>query len=156
MPEHTHHPNVSADLIWEIARGQNAFLVKRKSGGGSQFSRDPLNLANKESRKYAGFVNDKAVGVSTGERGAIVLTTKKTKHPNRPAASRNEVKIGGGKSNQKIFKAIVNYTAKNGYRPDLRREAVARASALRLAGQPKKDLPEKKARGVKSKKAAEV
>lgn len=29
----------------------NAFLVKRKSGGGSQFSRDPLNLINKHSRK---------------------------------------------------------------------------------------------------------
>lgn len=29
----------------------NAFLVKRKSGGGSQFSRDPLNLMNKHSRK---------------------------------------------------------------------------------------------------------
>lgn len=29
----------------------NAFLVKCKSGGGSQFSRDPLNLMNKHSRK---------------------------------------------------------------------------------------------------------
>ena len=29
----------------------NAYLVKRKSGGGSQFSRDPLNLMNKHSRK---------------------------------------------------------------------------------------------------------
>lgn len=29
----------------------NAFLVKRKSGGGPQFSRDPLNLMNKHSRK---------------------------------------------------------------------------------------------------------
>ena len=31
----------------------NAFLVKCKSGGGSQFSRDPLNLVNKHSRKVA-------------------------------------------------------------------------------------------------------
>ena len=29
----------------------NAFLVKRKSGGGSQFSKDPYNLMNKHSRK---------------------------------------------------------------------------------------------------------
>jgi len=29
----------------------NAFLVKRKQAGGVQFSRDPLNLLNKHSRK---------------------------------------------------------------------------------------------------------
>ncbi|TLD13625.1 uncharacterized protein PgNI_04574 [Pyricularia grisea] len=51
--------NVSADLIWEVVRNQNAFLEKRNTNGGVQFSRDPLNLTNKHSRKYAGFVNDK-------------------------------------------------------------------------------------------------
>ncbi|KAL3425658.1 hypothetical protein PVAG01_02449 [Phlyctema vagabunda] len=54
-----HSSQVSADLIWEVARSQNAFLVKRKTGGGVQFSKDPLNLTNKHSRKYAGFVNTK-------------------------------------------------------------------------------------------------
>lgn len=29
----------------------NSYLVKRKAGGGSQFSRDPLSLTNKHSRK---------------------------------------------------------------------------------------------------------
>lgn len=29
----------------------NSYLVKRKSGGGVQFSKDPLNLMNKHSRK---------------------------------------------------------------------------------------------------------
>ena len=29
----------------------NSYLVKRKSGGGAQFSKDPLNLVNKHSRK---------------------------------------------------------------------------------------------------------
>ena len=56
---------------------QNAFLVKRTSGGGVRFSKDPLNLTNVHSRKVwivmasigrrnadyflqqAGFVNDK-------------------------------------------------------------------------------------------------
>lgn len=68
MAEHL-QSNVSQDLVWEICRTStgainltqvltktmlgtnNAFLVKRKSGGGSQFSRDPLNLMNKHSRK---------------------------------------------------------------------------------------------------------
>lgn len=51
----------------------------------------------------------------------------------------------------RIYKAIVNQTTKQGYRPDLRREAVARASAIRQSQQPKKDLPEKKPRGAKAK-----
>lgn len=55
----------------------------------------------------------------------------------------------------RIYKGIVNYTAKQGYRTDLRAEAVARASALRQSQQPKKDVPQKKLRGTKARKAAE-
>lgn len=54
----------------------------------------------------------------------------------------------------RIYKGIVNQTTKQGYRPDLRQEAVARASAIRLSQQPKKDLPEKKVRGAKAKDAS--
>ncbi|MCJ1375524.1 hypothetical protein MMC20_006761 [Loxospora ochrophaea] len=97
----------------------------------------------------------KAVGIHPGEKNGITLITKKTKHHNRPAANKNEVNFGGDKSNQKIFKAIVNYTAKQGYRADLRAEAVARASAIRQSQRTKKDTPEKKLRGVKARKAAE-
>ncbi|SLM35751.1 60s ribosomal protein l28 [Lasallia pustulata] len=149
------HSNVSSDLIWEICRANNAYLVKRTSGGGVQFSRDPLNLVNKHSRKYAGFVNDKAVGIHPAEKGGVTMVTKKTKHHNRPAANKNEVSWTGNKSGPKIYKGIVNYTAKQGYRADLRQEAVARASAIRRSSQPKKEVPEKKLRGSKAKKAAE-
>ena len=38
-----------ADLVF--IGSNNSYLVKRKSGGGAQFSRDPLNLINKHSRK---------------------------------------------------------------------------------------------------------
>ncbi|MCJ1419387.1 hypothetical protein MMC32_005742 [Xylographa parallela] len=156
MPEHhhEHHPNVSADLIWEIARTNNAFLVKRRSGGGVQFSRDPFNLVNKHSRKHAGFVNDKAVGILPGTKGGLTLSTKKTKHSNRPIANINEVKFGADKSGPKVYKNIVNVIAKQGYRPDLRRDAVARASAIKMSSRPVKETPEQKARGAKAKKAA--
>ena len=56
---------------------------------------------------------------------------------------------------ERIYKGIVNYTAKQGYRADLRQESVARASALLQSYRPKKDIPEKKLRGSKAKKAAE-
>ncbi|KAI2078398.1 hypothetical protein LOZ36_006841, partial [Ophidiomyces ophidiicola] len=52
-------PNVSEDLVWEVVRSQNAYLVNRKSGGGVRFSRDPLNLTNIHSRKNSGFSNNK-------------------------------------------------------------------------------------------------
>ena len=117
--------NVSADLIWECVRefssnpeflissllilidleilgSNNAFLVKRRSGGGVQFSLDPFNLVNKHTRTHAGFVNDKAVGIQDNGEGGIVLTTKKAKKSqNQPAASTNEVAWGKDKSSRK-------------------------------------------------------
>ncbi|KAL8941675.1 MAG: hypothetical protein Q9211_001719 [Gyalolechia sp. 1 TL-2023] len=138
--------NVSSDLIWEICRLNNAYLVKRKSAGGSQFSKDPLNLTNKHSRK--------AVGVHPAEKGGITLTTKRTKHQYRPTANKHEVTWAGNKSGPKIYRGIVNYTAKQNYRADLRREAVARASAIRQSRQEKKEKPEKKPRGTKAKATA--
>ncbi|KAL8966862.1 MAG: hypothetical protein Q9197_005747 [Variospora fuerteventurae] len=137
------HSNVSSDLIWEVctlnaidtgyAGPNNAFLVKRKSAGGSQFSRDPFNLMNKHSRKHEGFVNNKVCAschwTNTGEVG----TARKCL----------------------IYKGIVNYTAKQNYRADLRQEAVARASAIRQSNRAKKATPGKKLRGAKAKAAAE-
>jgi len=145
--------NVSADVIWEISRANNSFLVKRSSGGGVQLSRDPMNLANKNSRKYAGYVNDKAFGIQPAEKGALTLISKKTKQLNSPAANKHEQTFGGQRSGPKVYKSIVNITTKRGYRSDLRQEAVARASALRRSNKAVKELPEKKVRGAKAKKS---
>lgn len=49
----------------------------------------------------------------------------------------------------------MNFTAKQGYRADLRQEAVARASAIRQSQRPKKKDPEPKLRGSRAKKAEE-
>jgi large subunit ribosomal protein L28e len=54
----------------------------------------------------------------------------------------------------RVYKGIVNQTAERGYRLDLRQEAIARASAIRLSQETKKDLPEKKVRGAKAKEAS--
>ena len=55
----------------------------------------------------------------------------------------------------RIYKGIANYTAKQGYRADLRQEAIARASSIRQSHRPKKESPEKKLRGAKARAAAE-
>ncbi|KAI9796814.1 MAG: hypothetical protein M1833_005957 [Piccolia ochrophora] len=148
--------NVSPDLVWELCRSNNAYLVKRKTGGGVQFSRDPLNLTNKHSRKYDGFVNEKAFGLAPGEKGGVTLKSKKVHSGNKPGSGSHEVTWGQNKSNRKTYRGIANNTAKQNYRADLRAEAIARASAIRRSQRPVKDEPEKKPRGAKARKAAET
>ncbi|KAL2809019.1 ribosomal L28e protein family-domain-containing protein [Aspergillus granulosus] len=146
--------NVSSDLIWQLTRNQNAYLVKRNSGGGVQFSRDPLNVLNKHSFKYAGYSNTKAIGVQATENGIIAIT-KKPGTAQKPAQSLATVAYGPSASNRKIYKGVADRTAKNGYRADLREQAVARVSALRRAQKPKRDTPARKPRGAQARKAAE-
>lgn len=60
----------------------NSFLVKRRLGSGKQvvFSRDPLNLVNKHSRKYVGYVNDKVSPPTTALSIIHPLTSEKIGH----------------------------------------------------------------------------
>lgn len=108
------------------------------------------------SRKYAGFVNDKAVGILPieGGKGGITLITKKTKFTQKPSSAIYTTVFGGNKTSRRTYKGVVNTVVKSRYRSDLRAEAVARASAIRYSQKPKGDLPKKKLRGSKAKKAA--
>ncbi|KEY67307.1 hypothetical protein S40285_00464 [Stachybotrys chlorohalonatus IBT 40285] len=148
-------PNISQDLVWEIVRHNHAFLVKSKRNGGIQFSRDPLNLTNINTRKHAGFVNDKAVGVLPNEKGGVTVISKKASAVTKPAQALIKTTYGGNKSSRRTYRAVANQTAKSGYRGDLRSAAVERVSALRRAQRPVKPTPEPKLRGKKAKKAAE-
>ncbi|KAI5804014.1 ribosomal L28e protein family-domain-containing protein [Peziza echinospora] len=145
--------NVSGDLLWEIVRKQSSYIVKRTIGGNTiTFSRDPLNLKNTHSRKHSGSVNEKAIGIYPGEKDAIVLYTKKTdpKHHNKPSSVINKTTFKGNKSARKIAAAVVSSTAKHYYRPDLRKDAVARVSAIKQSQRPKKDALPTKPRGAKA------
>ncbi|KAF6830500.1 60S ribosomal protein L28e [Colletotrichum plurivorum] len=147
-------PNVSSDLIWEVVRSQNAFLVKRADIGGLQLSRDPLNLTNKHSRKVCSTLLNSAIGVVPNEKGGVKVISKNQKNTNKPAQGTTEVTYGGNKSTRKTYKAVALQAANGGYRADLREAAVQRVSALRRAQKPVKPEAEKKPRGVKAKKAA--
>jgi len=149
--------NVSGDLLWEIVRTQSSYLVKRTVGGNHiVFSRDPLNLKNTHSRKHTGTVNDKAIGIYPGERDSVVLLTKKTneKVANKPASMINRTVFRGDKSARKIAAAVVASTAKHYYRPDLRKDAVARVSAIKRSQRAVKADKPAKLRGAKARKAA--
>jgi large subunit ribosomal protein L28e len=140
------------DLAWEITKGHSASLVKRANG--VQFSRDPLNLRNVYSRKNEGQIANKAIGVVSSENGVTLLVKKADKHA-QPASSVQSTTFGNSRSTRKIYSAIVNSTTKRNYRPDLRQDAVARASAIRKAGRPVKADRPAKLRGAKAARAAE-
>ncbi|CAK7265017.1 hypothetical protein SEPCBS119000_001296 [Sporothrix epigloea] len=147
-------PNVSSDLVWEVVRSQNSYLVKRTKNAKVQFSRDPLNLTNVHSRKNAGFVNDKAVGIVPNEKGGVKVISK-TKTQNQPIRSQVVSAQGSNKSARKTYRSIATQVAKTGYRADLRAAAVARASAIRRSQLPVKADYEVKLRGAAARKAAE-
>ncbi len=52
----------------------------------------------------------------------------------------------------RIYKNIADAVGKKSYRGDLNQDAVARASAIKNSQRPKKDVPEKKPRGLKGAK----
>ncbi|KAK4548451.1 hypothetical protein LTR36_009361 [Oleoguttula mirabilis] len=152
----TQYENISPDLLWECCRTRNAFLTKRKQAGGVQFSRDPLNLLNKHSRKYAGFINDQAIGVQP-DSNTVKLITKVSGRGNKPAAMYHESSFSASTPSRKLFKSVVSSTAKKGYRSDLRAETVARASAVKTSQREKKETKQAtKLRGSKAKKAKEA
>lgn len=54
----------------------------------------------------------------------------------------------------RTYKTIADSVGKKSYRGDLNRDAVSRASALKDSQRTKKDAPEKKPRGLQSRKQA--
>ncbi|KAL0637209.1 hypothetical protein Q9L58_003859 [Maublancomyces gigas] len=115
--------NVSSDLLWAITRNHSSFIVKRGVGNERViFSKEPLNLVNKHSRKHSGLVNEKAVGVLPNEAGGVTVITKKSheKYGTKPASLYNTVTFSKNKSQRKTYYAVVNTVAKKHYRADLR------------------------------------
>merc|ERR1712059_17910 len=89
----------------------------------------PLNLTNRNSPRYNGLVNGKAVGVApAADAKGFVLTTKKAKSANKPGESLDAttMKAGPGRSLHKMKGALV----KQRYRKDLTKAALRRAAAI--------------------------
>ncbi|EED12532.1 60S ribosomal protein L28 [Talaromyces stipitatus ATCC 10500] len=100
--------NVSADLVWQITRNQNAFLVQRNNAGGVRFSRDPLNPVNIHSRKYAGYANDKALGLQSSENGGVVLIAKNASNTQNPAKNIRTLTYGPNTSSRKYVPLVLS------------------------------------------------
>ncbi|MQM00846.1 hypothetical protein Taro_033589, partial [Colocasia esculenta] len=123
--------SVPGDLIWEIVKRNNAFLVKEFGNGTAmvQFSKEKNNLYNVNSFKHSGLANKKTISIQPGGKDlSVVLATTKTKKHSKPAKlfHRSVMK----KEFRKMAKAVVNQVADNYYRPDLKEAALARLSAV--------------------------
>lgn len=95
-----------------------------------------------------------AIGIHP-DSNTVTLTTKLPKQSSRPAKSQQTSSFNASTPSRKLYKSVVNSTAKKGYRSDLRAEAVSRASAIRQSQRENKKEYEKKPRGAKARKAAE-
>ncbi|OIW11862.1 hypothetical protein TanjilG_31612 [Lupinus angustifolius] len=122
---------VPGQLVWEIVKRNNSFLVKQ-FGRGSQsieFSKEPNNLYNLNSYKYSGLANKKTVTIqANGKDQGVLLATTKTKKQNKPSALVHKSVLK--KDFRRIAKAVKNQVADNHYRPDLKKAALARLSVV--------------------------
>merc|ERR1712121_417432 len=58
---------MSQQVVWSIVRQNHAYLVKSRKSGGVQFSKHPANLKNKNTLKYSGIANGKAITLKSGK-----------------------------------------------------------------------------------------
>ncbi|KAF3943003.1 hypothetical protein CMV_030401 [Castanea mollissima] len=138
---------VPGQLIWEMVKKNNCFLVKEFGRGkaGVQFSKEPNNLFNLNSYKFSGLANRKTVTIQPGGKDlSVVLGTTKTKKQNKPAALLHKSVMR--KEFPRMAKAVTNQVSDNYYRPDLKKAALARLSAVHRSLKVTKSGPKKKNR----------
>ncbi|KAF2323520.1 hypothetical protein GH714_035887 [Hevea brasiliensis] len=121
---------VPGQLIWEIVKKNNSFLVKQfgRGSAGIQFSKESNNLYNLNSYKHSGLANKKTVSIQPGKDQSVVLATTKTKKQNKPAALLHKSVMK--KEFRRMTKAVENQVGDNYYRPDLKKAALARLSVV--------------------------
>ncbi|KAM7471809.1 hypothetical protein LguiA_009992 [Lonicera macranthoides] len=122
---------VPGQLIWEIVKKNNSFLVKEFGNGTQsvQFSKESNNLYNLNSYKHSGLANKKTVTIQPGGKDhSVLLATSRTKKQNKPASLLNKSIMK--KEFSRMAKAVKNQVVDNYYRPDLKKAALARLSAV--------------------------
>ncbi|WCJ42627.1 60S ribosomal protein L28-2 [Euphorbia peplus] len=122
---------VPGQLIWEIVKRNNSFLVKEfgRGNAGVQFSKETNNLYNLNSFNYSGLANKKTVSIQSGGKDlSVVLATSKTKKQNKPASLLHKSVMR--KEFRSMAKAVANQVGDNYYRPDLKKAALAKLSAI--------------------------
>lgn len=100
---------VSSEVLWELLKSSNSFLIKKN---GNDFSTDPYNLLNAHRQKFAGIASNSAVGVTSRKKGDPVVLRLKKLRKNQPKKNHHEDKVaikrgGFAGSAKNALKAIV-------------------------------------------------
>jgi len=142
---------MSADLQWMLLKNQSSFIVRKRKGTQGELTSEPNNLTQKNSFKFSGLANHKAVGVNLNGK-KIAVVTRKLKGCNKPktACASSELNKHYVKGNCRAAETITKLTSNNHYRQDLTRFAIARYHALHksLSVKPAEKAPERKRRRV--------
>ncbi|KAL0341936.1 UNVERIFIED_CONTAM: 60S ribosomal protein L28-2 [Sesamum calycinum] len=135
---------VPGQLIWEIVKKNNSFLVKEFGNGTAsvKFSKEPNNLYTTCTptstpiggayncvtfASSVGLANKKTVTIQAGKDQSLLLATTKTKKQNKPSLLNKSLMK---KEFSRMAKAVSNQVADNHYRPDLKKAALARLSVV--------------------------
>merc|ERR1711939_341361 len=113
--------DMSQDLIWACVRNNSSFLVTNcRNNGGQVFTTEANNLTGKNSFKFSGLANKKAVGITANADGGCVLAVKAKKGSATRKPAKMFSKFTLTKDFRRVAKTIVNETSGNHYRADLK------------------------------------
>merc|ERR1712108_11415 len=135
---------MSSDIAWAITKNNSAYLLKKRNCP-KPFSTDPMNLANKHSKRHSGVVNKKAISVAPASDNKGFTVTIKKGSAYRPGKSSDSVTFRSGP--RRSLRKVKDLIVKQRYRKDLTKVAMQRAAAIVRS---QKALPVKKAAAKKS------
>jgi large subunit ribosomal protein L28e len=117
--------NQGSQLVWQLVKNYNCFMHKGLNG--VVLSKEPGNLYNLHNYKYSGLANEKTIHIEEDkDNDAIKVTKLKKGTTNTPRKS------GHTSTTKRHVRRATAGLAKQtqGYRPDLKKAALARASAV--------------------------
>ncbi|XP_051152066.1 60S ribosomal protein L28-2-like [Andrographis paniculata] len=137
---------VPGQLIWEIVKKNNSFLVKQFGNGtaGVKFSKERNNLYNLHSFKHSGLANKKTVTIQPGKHHTVVFATTKIKKQNKPGSSLHKSVMK--KDLDLMANAVSNQVGDTYYRCDLKKAALARLCVVHRSLKIAKSGPKKRNR----------
>jgi len=106
---------VSSDVLWELTKNHNSFQIRRDR---KDFSSDPYNLANAQTKRFAGIAREDGIGVEHKKKdGSVVIRLKKRRKYGEKGKTGHEttieVKRGGfaGRAKNTLASLVENRDA---------------------------------------------
>ena len=132
---------ISSDVLWELLKKSNSFIVKKD---GRAFSTDPFNLANAHTKSFAGIASNSGIGVEWKKKAGepVKLKLKKlVKHGVKGKTGHVEVVTVKGPYHGRAAKALVSLTENRD--KSLAKVALRRMKRLNNIDYPRKTITKK-------------